>query len=81
MVNDRADDNTSRSGNIRNLWCTWDEDNLYLAITYQDFGPDEALAVYVDLDKSAEYEAFEARGGVMDGEQLTPEKVREIESF
>ncbi len=53
VVNDRADDNTSRSGNIRNLWCTWDEDNLYLAVTYQDFGPDEALAIYVDLDKSA----------------------------
>lgn len=35
----------------------------------------------VDLDKSSEYEAFEARGGVMDGEQLTPEKVREISKW
>ncbi len=51
VVNDRADDNTTRTANIRNLWCTWDEENLYLAVTYQDFGTDEALAVYVDLDK------------------------------
>jgi ribosomal protein L10 len=30
------------------------------------------------LDKSKQYEHFQARGGVMDGERLTPEKVREI---
>ncbi len=53
VVNDRADDNTSRTGNIRNLWCTWDENNLYLAVSYQDFGLDEALAVYVDLSKGS----------------------------
>ncbi len=51
VVDDHADDNTSRTGNLRNLWCTWDQENLYLAITYQDFGSDEALAVYLDLDK------------------------------
>lgn len=34
-----------------------------------------------ELDKSAEYDAFEARGGVMDGEQLSPEKVREISKW
>ncbi len=33
------------------------------------------------LDKSAEYAAFEARGGVMDGEQLSPDKVREISKW
>lgn len=31
-----------------------------------------------ELDKSAEYEAFQARGGVMDGEQLSADKVKEI---
>jgi ribosomal protein L10 len=30
------------------------------------------------LDKSKQYEHFKARGGVMDGERLTPERVREI---
>ena len=30
------------------------------------------------LDKSTHYEHFQARGGVMDGERLSPERVREI---
>ncbi|MHB0958447.1 MAG: 50S ribosomal protein L10 [Pirellulaceae bacterium] len=30
------------------------------------------------LDKSRQYEHFKARGGVMDGERLTPDRVREI---
>ncbi len=35
-----------------------------------------------DLDKDkADFERFEARGGVMDGEQLSPEKVREISKW
>lgn len=51
VVNDRADDNTSRTANVRRLWCTWDQDNLYLGVTYQDFGDQEALRVYVDLDR------------------------------
>jgi large subunit ribosomal protein L10 len=34
------------------------------------------------LDKDSEqFEAFKARGGVMDGEQLTPEAVKEISSW
>ena len=33
------------------------------------------------LDKSPEYEAFKARGGVMDGEQLTAERVKEISKW
>ena len=33
------------------------------------------------LDKSNEYEQFEARGGVMDGEQLTADRVREISKW
>lgn len=33
------------------------------------------------LDKSAEYERFAARAGVMDGEQLTPERIREISKW
>jgi len=35
----------------------------------------------VELDKSAEYAAFEARGGVMDGEQLSSDKVKEISKW
>ena len=33
------------------------------------------------LDKSSEYEQFQARGGVMDGEVLTAERVREISKW
>lgn len=36
----------------------------------------------VDLDKDEEqFEIFEARGGSMDGEQLTPDKVKEISKW
>ncbi|HPF71589.1 MAG TPA: hypothetical protein PLQ13_13015, partial [Candidatus Krumholzibacteria bacterium] len=50
VVNDVADDNTAtRTANLRRLWCTWDETNLYLAVSYQDWGATEALAVYLDL--------------------------------
>lgn len=33
------------------------------------------------LDKSSDFEKFEARGGVMDGEGLTPERVKEISKW
>jgi ribosomal protein L10 len=33
------------------------------------------------LDKSKDYEEFEARGGVMDGEQLSADRVREISKW
>ena len=33
------------------------------------------------LDKSSDYERFEARGGVMDGEHLTADRVREISKW
>ena len=33
------------------------------------------------LDEDADYEAFKTRGGVMDGEQLTPERVKEISKW
>ena len=33
------------------------------------------------LDKDAEFEQFKARGGVMDGEPLTPERVLEISKW
>jgi ribosomal protein L10 len=33
------------------------------------------------LDKSDDFERFEARGGVMDGEHLTPERVHEISKW
>lgn len=35
----------------------------------------------VDLDKDEEYEQFKARGGCMDGEQLTAERVTEISKW
>ena len=35
----------------------------------------------VEIDKSDDFEAFEARGGVMDGEQLSAEKVHEISKW
>ena len=37
--------------------------------------------VVCELDKDAEYEHFTTRGGVMDGESLTPEKVKEISKW
>jgi large subunit ribosomal protein L10 len=33
------------------------------------------------LDKSSDYKSFEARGGVMDGEHLTADRVREISKW
>jgi hypothetical protein len=51
VVNDIADDNLSRTANVRRLWLTWDQDNLYVGVTYQDFGGSEALSVFFDLDK------------------------------
>jgi ribosomal protein L10 len=33
------------------------------------------------LDKGREFEKFETRGGVMDGDHLTPEKVKEISKW
>lgn len=33
------------------------------------------------FDKNPEYKAFQARGGVMDGEQLTADRVREISKW
>lgn len=35
----------------------------------------------VELDKDSSLKSFEARGGVMDGEALTPDKVREISKW
>ena len=37
--------------------------------------------VVCELDKDAEYEHFTTRGGGMDGESLTPEKVKEISKW
>jgi ribosomal protein L10 len=34
-----------------------------------------------ELDKSTEFEHFKTRGGVMDGESLSPEKVKEISKW
>lgn len=35
----------------------------------------------VELDKDEQFKAFEARGGVMDGEPLTPARVKEISTW
>jgi ribosomal protein L10 len=35
----------------------------------------------VALDKGSEFEQFQARGGVMDGEHLTPERVKDISKW
>ncbi len=35
----------------------------------------------VELDKGEEFDAFSAKGGVMDGEVLSPEKVKEISKW
>jgi len=52
VANDAQDDDVSkRTANVKRLWCTWDQDSLYIGVTYQDFGPREALRVYFDLDR------------------------------
>lgn len=57
VVDDSGDDSTAlRQANVRRLWLTWDADNLYLGVTYQDFGTVtpgvfDALTVYLDLDR------------------------------
>ena len=51
MVVDDSHDDTHPSANIKRMWCTWDQDNLYIAVTYQDFGFREALFFYFDLDR------------------------------
>ncbi len=49
---DAADDDlVTRTGNIRNLWLTWDADSLYLGIDYQDIGGTLGLQVYLDLQR------------------------------
>jgi len=51
VVDDAADDNTaSRQSNVRRLWLTWDADQLYLGLNYQDFETTRALTLYLDLD-------------------------------
>ena len=51
VVDDTHDVDLSRLSNIARLWCTWDQDNLYIGVTYQDFRPTEALRIYLDLDR------------------------------
>ncbi|MFO7653497.1 MAG: glucodextranase DOMON-like domain-containing protein [Candidatus Krumholzibacteriia bacterium] len=53
VIDDQADDNTGITANLRRLWLTWDADNLYVGITYQDFGALEGLRVILDLDRGA----------------------------
>ena len=48
------------------------------------FGGEDFISLIKEvtaLDKDDKFEAFKARGGVMDGERLTAEKVKEISSW
>jgi ribosomal protein L10 len=55
------------------------EGTLAMVWGAQDF-PTLAKQI-VALDKSEEFAAFQARGGVMDGERLTAERVKEISKW
>jgi len=46
IVVDYDDDDSSRNGNVRHLWLTWDEQNLYLGVNYQAL--DRTLVLYLD---------------------------------
>lgn len=48
-----ATDDIVPATNVRRLLCTWDEQNLYFGLSYQDFPPTSALRVYVDLGLGA----------------------------
>ncbi|MCB1183204.1 hypothetical protein KDM41_07210 [bacterium] len=56
VVDDRTDDNTNTSeGHVGRLLMTWDADNLYVGVTYQDYKlarPDtHALSIFFDLGR------------------------------
>ncbi len=53
LVVDDSHDDIRQTSNILHLWSTWDQDSLYVAVTFQDFGTiiSEALRIYVDLDR------------------------------
>ncbi len=46
VLDDFDDDGNQRSGNVRHLWLTWDEENLYLGLNYQAL--DRTVVVYLD---------------------------------
>ena len=46
IVDDFDDDGGQASGNVRDLWLTWDAQNLYLGLNYQAL--DRTLVVYLD---------------------------------
>jgi hypothetical protein len=46
VLDDFDDDGNQRSGNVRHLWLTWDEENLYLGLNYQAL--DRTIVVYLD---------------------------------
>lgn len=50
VVDDSADDNGGRAINLRRFWCTWDAENLFIGVTYQDFEDSSALRIYLDMD-------------------------------
>ena len=51
VVIDSHDEDPVQAINVRRLWCTWDADNLYIGITYQDFADFASLTVFLDLDR------------------------------
>ncbi|MBK9302400.1 MAG: carboxypeptidase regulatory-like domain-containing protein [bacterium] len=51
VLDDFDDDGNQRSGNVRHLWLTWDEENLYLGLNYQAL--DRTVVVYLDAGLNA----------------------------
>ena len=46
MIDDLADDSPTAIGNARDLWITWDADNLYIGAYYQAIGA--SMLIYLD---------------------------------
>jgi len=51
VVDDSGDEDPGQALNVRRFWVTWDADNLYLGLTYQDQADTAAMAIYLDLDR------------------------------
>ena len=51
VVDDSADEDRVQALNVRRFWLTWDAENLYLGLTYQDQADTAAMAIYLDLDR------------------------------
>lgn len=52
-----------------------------LAVCWGEVDFVDLVKEVTELDKSEDFELFKAKGGVMDGESLTPDKVKEISKW